>query len=225
MYVGIDGCRGGWLVALIDDEARLEHCLIRSLDELQSITATLALIDIPLHFADTTYRACEVAAQALLGVKKRASIFFTPHRAAVYAATYAEANHLNRLHTGKGVSKQTWNICGKIKEANRFIGDHPAYPLHEAHPELCFYVLNQRQPLLSKKSTLEGATDRLAIIARHNASYPQVIANTLTNTKRKDVKQDDVIDATILAIRAADTNLQVVPEHNPFRIQQDVILY
>ncbi|MBN8821874.1 MULTISPECIES: DUF429 domain-containing protein [unclassified Spirosoma] len=223
MYVGIDGCRGGWLVAIIDQEASLHHCMIRSLNELQSIPVKLALIDIPLHFADTSYRICEVAAQALLGVK-RASIFFTPHRAAVYAATYAEANRLNRLYTDKGVSKQTWNICAKIREANQFLGDHPDYSIREAHPELCFYYLNQRQPLLSKKSTPQGAADRLGLIARHAESYPQVIENTLKITKRKDVKVDDVIDATILAIRASDTNLQCVPENRPFD-KQDVILY
>ncbi|GAB4020409.1 hypothetical protein GCM10028773_26200 [Spirosoma koreense] len=165
-----------------------------------------------------------MAAQVLLGAKKRASIFFTPHRAAVYAATYAEANRLNRLHTGKGVSKQTWHICGKIKEANQFRLDHPAYPLHEAHPELSFYYLNQRQSLLSKKSTHEGATDRLAIIARYAERYPHVIATTLMMTKRKEVKQDDVIDATILAIRAGETTLQCVPENRGFG-KPDVILY
>ncbi|MBD2757476.1 DUF429 domain-containing protein [Spirosoma validum] len=224
MYVGIDGCRGGWLVAIIDQEASLQHCFIRRLDELQSIPLRLALIDIPLHFADTTYRNCEVAAQALLGIKKKASIFFTPHRAAVYAATYPEANRLNRLHTGKGVSKQTWNICGKIKEADRFLSDHPDYPLLEAHPELCFYYLNGRQALQSKKSTLEGATDRLEIIARHAERYPEVIAHTVKQTKRNDVKQDDVIDATILAIRAGQPTLQSVPENRPLG-RQDVILY
>ncbi|MBD2756559.1 DUF429 domain-containing protein [Spirosoma validum] len=224
MYVGIDGCRAGGLVASIDQEARLQHGIIQSLDELPAIPAKLALIDIPLHFADTSYRSCEVEAQALLGPKKRASIFFTPHRAAVYAATYAEANRLNRLHTGKGVSKQTWNIGGKIKEANRFLGDHPGYPLREAHPELSFYYLNQRQALLSNKSTPEGATERLAMIARHAQSYLQVIANTLKMTKRKDVQPDDVIDATILAIRAGATTLQSVPENRPFG-KQDGILY
>ncbi|QMW04788.1 DUF429 domain-containing protein [Spirosoma foliorum] len=224
MYVGIDGCRAGWLVASIDQETRLHHGIIQNLDELPAIPPKLCLIDIPLHFADTTYRSCEVAAQALLGVKKRASIFFTPHWGAVYATTYAEANRLNRLHIGKGVSKQTWNICGKIKEANRFMRDHPTYPLREAHPELSFYYLNQRQPLLSRKSTLEGATDRLEIIARYADRYPQVIANTLKMTKRKDVKPDDVIDATILAIRASESTLQCVPANRPFGTQ-DVILY
>ena len=224
MHLGIDGCRGGWLVAAIDDNANLEHHFIKSLNEMLKFTPTLTLIDIPLHFASTTYRTCELEAQTLLGPKKRASIFYTPYKDAVYAVSYAEANELNRLHTGKGVSKQTWNICNKIKEAAAFAAAHPHFPLQEAHPELCFYWLNHRQPLLSKKALADGANERLTIIAAHAVNYPQVIAHTLSATKRADVKADDIIDATVLAIRASASDLQRVPE-NEQEGQHDRILF
>jgi predicted RNase H-like nuclease len=211
MHIGIDGCRGGWLVATIEEKGTLHHHLIKNLNELLHLNPTLALIDIPLHFADATYRNCEVGAQALLGPKKRASIFYTPHREAVYAATYAEANELNKEHTGKGVSKQTWNICNKIKEAVQFTTENLSYPILEAHPELCFYWLNYQQPLLSKKASPEGIKDRLTIITNYNQDYQEVVENTVQKTKRKDVKPDDIIDATILAIRAKMNNLQTVP--------------
>jgi len=210
-YMGIDGCRGGWIVAIIDKEGKLGHLVIPSLNDLPDISPQLALIDIPLDFADQSYRPCEIAAQLLLGSRKRASIFLTPHRSAVFAINYSEANRLNRLYLGKGLSKQSWNICNKIKEATMFIAQRPEIPLFEAHPELCFYFLNDCKPLLSKKSLSEGAADRLRIIAEHEPNYLQVITDTIKATKRKTVKLDDIIDATILAIRAKAANIQTAP--------------
>ncbi|MCE7067068.1 DUF429 domain-containing protein [Dyadobacter sp. CY326] len=213
MYLGLDGCRSGWLVATIDGEKRLSHSLIPSLNELPRVPVQLALIDIPLECADHIYRPCEISARAILGPKKSASVFLTPHRSAVYANDYAEANRLNKLHLGKGLSIQTWNICNKIKEAINFVAVHPSYPLFEAHPELCFHFLNQGQPLLSKKASPEGAADRLKIIAAHDKDYPNVIAETMRITKRKDLKLDDILDATILAIRASAEDLRATPAH------------
>ena len=211
MYLGIDGCRAGWVVADIDEEKKLSHRVIASLQALKDDACQLALIDIPLDFAEQTYRPCEIEAQKLLGSAKRASIFLTPHRQAVFATSYPEANRLNRLYLGKGLSVQSWNICGKIKEAIGFIGIFPAFPLCEAHPELSFYFLNNRRSLLSKKANKEGAAERLEIISRCGNNYPEVIGETLRNTKRKDVKMDDIIDATILAIRAAASDIKAVP--------------
>ena len=211
MYLGLDGCRGGWIVAKIDEAGKLSHIFLSSLDDLPFALPNLALIDIPLAFAEQSYRHCEIAAQKLLGAKKRASVFLTPHRSAVYASDYKEANQLNRLYLGKGLSKQSWNICNKIKEAALFLTNRSDFPLFEAHPELCFYFLNNRTPLLSKKSSAEGAADRLEIIAKYDFDYLQVINNTMKDTKRKVVKLDDIIDATILAIRAQAVDIQTAP--------------
>lgn len=223
-YLGIDGCRGGWVVAVIDGFGRLTHFIIPSLNDLPFLSAKLALIDIPLDFANQSYRSCEIAAQLLLGAKKRASIFLTPQKNTVFANNYSEANRLNRLTLGKGLSKQSWNIFTKIKETNLFIKHHPDLPLYEAHPELCFYLLNNDKPLLSKKSLPEGANDRLRIIAGYDSTYPQVIHETVLLTKRNAVKLDDVIDATILAIRASAKNIRTVPAHRCIG-DRDAILF
>lgn len=78
-YWGIDGCRGGGVVEQIDAHGKLNHSLISSLNDLPDTSPNLALIDIPLEFADQSYRPCEIAAQLLLGSRKKASIFLTPH--------------------------------------------------------------------------------------------------------------------------------------------------
>jgi len=223
-YLGIDGCRGGWIVAMIDEDGKLSHLVMSTLNDLTHISFNLALIDIPLEFADQCYRPCETAAQLLLGPRKRASIFMTPVRSSVFAKDYMEANQLNRQHLGKGLSKQSWNICHKIKEATLFITQQPDVPLFEAHPELSFYFLNNREPLLSKKSLPEGAHDRLKIISESDSNYIQVITDTLRTTKRKAVKLDDIIDATILAIRAKAGNIQTVPANKRIG-DRDAILF
>ena len=223
-YLGIDGCRAGWLVAMIDRYGKLSHLLLPSLNDLLNISPQMALIDIPLEFAHQSYRPCELAAQLLLGRHKRASIFLTPHRSAVFAADYIEANRLNRLYLGKGLSKQSWNICNKIKEATLFITRRPDIQLFESHPELCFYFLNNFKPLVSKKSMPEGAADRLRIIAGYDPNFPEVISDTIRVTKRNAVKLDDVIDATILAIRAKAVNIQTVPAERNIG-DRDAILF
>lgn len=55
-YWGIDGCRGGWVLAQIDAHGKLNHFLISSLNALPDTSPTLALIDIPLEFAVQSYR-------------------------------------------------------------------------------------------------------------------------------------------------------------------------
>lgn len=222
-YLGVDGCRSGWIVAIIDGYG-LRHLLIPSLNDLPDLSIKLALIDIPLEFADQSYRSCELAARLLLGPRKMASIFLTPHRSAVFAPDYQEANRLNRLNLGKGLSKQAWNICNKIKEGTTFITQKPEFPLFEGHPELCFYFLNNCKPLLSKKSSPEGAAERLKIIAKHNPNFLRVIEDTLRITKRNALKLDDIIDATILAIRASASNIQKAPSNREIG-DRDAILF
>lgn len=212
LYIGIDGCRGGWIVACIDMSNNLHHFVIKKLDELPTISIVKAFIDIPLAFATDTYRSCEIEARALLGARKAASIFLTPCRQAALAESYLEANRLNRLYLGKGLSIQSWNITKKILEAMSFKKMNPAIPIFESHPELSFYYLNKRKAILPRKTSVEGVIDRLALITDYAEDYTSVINKTLTKTMRKDCKLDDIIDATILAIRSASADVQQIPK-------------
>ena len=188
--------------------------MIAALEQLLNAGITQAFIDIPLGYAEGQYRTCEVQAQALLG-PKRSSVFLTPCKRAVYAASFAEANRINKVYVGKGLSIQAWNICRKIKEANEFADSQSHLLLYEAHPELCFYSLNNNRPLLSKKSLVAGINERRNLIALIESRYIIAIDEMMGNTKKKDVKMDDILDATVIAIRASSSKMQTVPVSGP----------
>lgn len=211
MYIGVDGCRKGWIVALIDNQKNLSLEIITDLVHLKRFSTATILIDMPIGFPEKQYRQCEIEARILLGNARRSSVFFTPHKKAVYANSHPEASSVNKQYIGKGVSIQTWNICQKIKLLNKFVDENKDLHIRESHPELCFYVLNNCQAFLSKKSTQAGIADRERIIAAHSTDYLDVIAETMVATKRKDVKMDDILDATVMAIRASTCMLKQVP--------------
>lgn len=201
-YAGIDGCRGGWAVAICSDRAAWEPLVIcPSLGEALRYTATaeLTLVDIPLGLDDQRhFRACDLAARDLLGAR-RSSIFPVPVRAAVHAPDYASASALNHSATGRKLSLQSWNICRKIAEADLLLRSQTSLQerLHESHPELCFAALNGWQPLSTSKKTAEGRAERLALLDRHTPG-----ATLTPGVRRSQAAPDDLIDAMVLAVSA-----------------------
>ena len=216
MFIGIDGCRKGWIAALIDNQNKLSLEIITDLAHLKRFSLATILIDMPIGFPEKQYRQCEIDARILLGTARRSSVFFTPHKKACYANSHSEASSVNRQFIGKGISIQTWNICEKVKLLNRFVDENKELHIRESHPELCFYVLNNYQAFSSKKSTHAGIADRTEIIAAHAIDYLDVIADTMAATKRSEVKIDDMLDATVMAIRASTCALKQVPANSSY---------
>jgi len=58
---------------------------------------------------------------------RKSSIFPVPCREAVYAETYEKACEVNKLLTGKLISKQAWNIVPKIRDVDRFLVKNKSY--------------------------------------------------------------------------------------------------
>lgn len=168
--------------------------------------AALALIDIPIGLPSPgpTERACDRAARALLGRPRAASVFRTPCRAVLSASDYASACAISRAHSGVALSCQTWNICAKIQETDQLLGAWPGLHerLWEAHPELCFYGLAGGQPMQYSKRHPAGARERLALLARHAPGAVAALKACLQRARRRDLAQDDAIDAAALAVTA-----------------------
>ncbi len=231
-YLGIDGCRGGWLAAGIDDNDELNFQVLSRLDELTAPSAPFpgvkaVLIDIPLGFPEKEYRCCDREARKLLGPNRGASVFYTPVKSAVYEGSYQEACAKNENALGKKFSKQTWNICVKIREANDFlhrISSHPfpnsqderlPFPaLREAHPELCFLGWSGT-PCTHNKKSLEGIIERREIIARQYPDFPSIINHAISKTPRSIASVDDFLDAAILAITATKHETLTSVPHRP----------
>jgi predicted RNase H-like nuclease len=153
--LGIDGCPGGWVGALVSGSSLSWHA--GSLASLLALDAAVVAVDIPLALPlGGTRRRCEVEARSRLGAQ-RSSVFFAPPTAVLAASTHAEASVLSRGAGSVGVSIQTWNIVPKIAEALACSDQR----LVEVHPELSFRALG---PITASKRSPAGQAERLALL-------------------------------------------------------------
>jgi predicted RNase H-like nuclease len=141
--VGIDGCAGGWIIATID---RIVVVSKLRLDEFELIG-----IDMPIGLADGPPRACDIAARKFLG-RAGSSVFPAPPRAALTYTDYRAALAAARSATGRGISKQTFNIMAKVAELDQLIDSTNQHVIVEVHPECAFKMLNDGEGLPSKKT-------------------------------------------------------------------------
>ncbi len=136
---GVDGAPDGWAVVERAANGRLSGYLTPTIAELMTRARGGELgavaIDMPIGLLDTHPRAADVAARRLLG-PRRASLFATPLRCCLDAATYEEARSLSRAAASTAPSKQAWNLMPKIRELRAAV--RPGDPVAESHPELAF---------------------------------------------------------------------------------------
>ncbi|MEY2582990.1 MAG: hypothetical protein QOE09_2839 [Ilumatobacteraceae bacterium] len=154
---GIDGCRGGWIIASTEG--------VRVVAELTLVGLDLAGIDMPIGLIDGPPRTCDVEARRYLG-PRGSSVFPAPPRAALGCGDYKAALAIARVATARGISKQTFNIMRKIAELDRLIGESDESRVIEVHPECAFLALNSGEHLPSKK-TAAGQAVRRHLLADH----------------------------------------------------------
>ena len=194
--LGVDGCPGGWVGALVDGVSLTWHA--GSLAELLELDAEVVAVDIPLGLpTGADRRACDLAARVRLGAQ-RSSVFPCPPRAVLAARSHAEASELSRAAGSVGVSIQTWNIVPKIREAD----DLRDPRLLEVHPEVSFQALAAqvgRQDLLpdaralSGKKTPAGRAERLALLRTW------LPATEVPGPRPGRAAADDCLDALVCA--------------------------
>lgn len=162
---GVDGRRGGWVMAIVDVSG-VPH--LESLEYVAPLAPSLSpalaviAIDMPIGLSDTGPRECDVAARKLLQ-PHGTRVFPAPPRAALdHAADYEAACRASLAATGKSLSKQTWNLLRSIAEVDALAADPR---LVECHPELAF-ALMQGHPVDERKKTPEGRARRLDLLRR-----------------------------------------------------------
>lgn len=156
--LGVDGCPGGWVGALVSDGQVTWHT--------GDVAAMLALapdalaVDIPIGLpAGATRRACDVQARALLGAQ-RSSVFFVPPRVVLEAASQSEATLLSRAAGSVGVSIQTFHILDKVAEVDAHV--QAGADLVEVHPEVSLRRMCGHP--LPPKRTRAGRDARLQVL-------------------------------------------------------------
>ena len=203
VYLGIDGCKYGWICAQLKNEA-ISLTLFGHINEVKRVDSQRIFIDIPIGLSDQfNTRTIDFELRKLLSKKRKSSVFTPPIREALEAPTYQLGNQINKSISGKGISIQAWNIGHKIKEVNQFLSQNRFYQkkMSESHPELCFELLNNG-PLNHSKKTLSGMEERIKIINEYiNISF-QEIRNFGKECKSDKAKLDDIIDAIVLSLSA-----------------------
>ena len=195
--VGIDGCRGGWIVAFGTPASVFLKLFsnLADLNEHLNDDATV-MIDMPIGLLEAEgVRECDRLARAALGRGQSSSVFSPPIRQVSRLSDYAKANQLSRQLSGKGLSKQAFNITPKICELDRLLDSEQRRGYwQECHPEVVFRSLSTTDEPIPKKKTPEGQARRLALLSALPGAR-QALDTALTAYLRKSVLADDMVDA------------------------------
>ena len=216
-FLGVDGCKGGWLAVKLSLFGDWEVNLYSSFAELweKHAAAALILVDIPIGLRqgsrntgsrERQERRCDKEARKLLG-PRRSCVFRVPCRPAVYAGSYDRALAKNEKLTGTRIFKATWNIVGKIRQVDEFLSSNPEAreSVREIHPELCFWSLNRCRPLQYSKRQENGYQERLELLKTWYPQCKAIVEYAEEYAKKnypQEVKQDDILDALAAAITA-----------------------
>ena len=186
MIVGVDGCRGGWLVAVDHGDGTTEVSVRATFGDVLALGAAVVAVDIPIGLPAVGPRTCDVAARRRLG-RRGSSVFPAPVRAVLGAADHAEAVARSRAASGRGISVQAWNLVPKIVEVDERVA--PGDAVAEVHPELSFATL-AGGPLASRKREAAGRAERLALL---RDAFPDVAERLAA--RPPGCAADDVLDA------------------------------
>lgn len=202
---GVDGCRGGWVVALLDTRTRtLSVRVVPSFAAVLALPEAPAVIcaDVPIGLLDASQaggRTCDPAARKLLG-SRASSVFSPPSRAALAAfragCDYAAVSQANKggREDAPGLSRQAFAIVPKIAEVDDVVTSALQARVREVHPELCFTEANGGKPLVHGKKRSKGRVERVQLLER--VGYPGALG-LLGPGHSGDAKPDDLLDACI----------------------------
>jgi predicted RNase H-like nuclease len=202
--IGIDGCPGGWAVAMSNrDLSAITFTVvtdIHSFLDTADATGAYVAIDIPIGLPSTGSRDCDVVARRVLGDGQGSRVFPAPSRAALNGTSYAECCTLNQQAAEKKISQQTYAIIPKIREVDHWITPKKHARIREIHPEISFCIAFGG-PLRYSKKTAEGRQERLAILLRNDLSFDPIQERKRLSSTRVGV--DDLIDAAAALLTAS----------------------
>ena len=189
--LGVDGCKGGWVGALVSTTP-LSGTAIRwrffsSAAQFLAEPAQVVAVDIPIGLPDSGVRQCDVLArQALPG--QASSVFSAPIRPVLAARTYAEAREISVGVDGRSLSAQCFGIVPKIAEVDAALHGSPREVL-EVHPEVSFARLAGGR--LPGKKSAAGALARVQLLTE--------VFGTLPTDVPAQAGLDDCLDALVCA--------------------------
>lgn len=221
---GVDGCRAGWIAVLrnVSDPKDLKLQLFEHFADLLSVQPDLKIIavDMPIGLPDhlgPDGRGAEKAARKHLGMRQ-SSVFSVPSRAAVYEEDYRASceTSLKTSSPPRKVSKQCFYLFPKIREIDGLMTPALQERIHEVHPELAFWRLNEEAEMsLPKKVTSranpEGLDQRRDLLVSKGLPKP-----FLDQKPPRGCGRDDLLDAaanSLIAERIFNRQAEPFPEN------------
>ena len=213
LHVGIDGCKGGWIAATLNngklDVSKYGSVLeiIRALPAAKEYLIDM-VIGLPENQKEAEWRP-DAAARKELG-KRGSTVFSVPCRQAVEigegepinAKIASKQRETNSEVLKKSLSAQTINIIPKIRELDRFLLENEGYRdlFCESHPEVCFGRLNGAV-LQTKKKAGDGIEERKKVLQKFVVK--EELERVTALAKKYGCAVDDILDAACLAVAAA----------------------
>lgn len=176
---GVDGCKGGWVVA-----TRRGVHVESSIADVVAAEHRVIAIDMPIGLPTSQARRSELEARRFLS-PRGSTIFPTPPRRCLAATDYRHACELSVSARGVGLSKQSWHIMGKIAELDRAVTAADNDRVIEAHPECSFVTMNDGMQLATKHCA-EGLAMRCELVTAVFGVVPAAVGPAAL---------DDVLDA------------------------------
>ena len=235
-YVGIDGCRAGWFYIGMNEGDAWEAGVFETISGISTFLPEphLILIDIPIGLKGVdrleSQRCCDKEARAVLRPSRSSSVFPVPSRVALAATTYQQACEFNKAAINRRLSKQTWAIMPKIKEADDFLQENPSAQqrIREMHPEVCFWALNNGFAMEHNKKKMEGFYERKMVLSRICKETDTIIHHALNHFPRREVAKDDILDAFVGVVTAKYyynclATLPATPEFDEMNLPMEVV--
>lgn len=178
---GVDGCKGGWVVALaravegriaVDPKLLTVSCLSQVKEYCPQL-AVLA-VDIPIGLpSDKQERRCDKEARRYLnagGSRRGSSVFPAPPACLLDPRTsdwaYETINRYFEARNERRLTRQTFAILPKIREAAGLLKElaGAGTTVIEVHPEVSFAAMAGK-PVRSPKRRREGREERRDLLA------------------------------------------------------------
>jgi predicted RNase H-like nuclease len=205
---GVDGCRTGWLVALVRPTG--DEVLIRVVPRFSDIAdapekPAIIAIDMPIGLPERTGyggRAAENMIRPLLGARQ-SSVFSVPARAAIQAQDYRQACEiaLTTSDPPRKISRQLFMIAPKIREVDEALRADEALAVraHEVHPELAFWRLNGERAVTEPKK-VKGRPYEPGLALRRSLLIAAGLPRHIVEAEPpRGAAADDLIDALACA--------------------------
>lgn len=190
--IGIDGCKGGWLALRHFENGDMSFEIVATIIEIDPLPDVIA-IDIPIGLADTGSRECDLLARKFIGAR-RSSVFPAPIRPILFETDFATAGRKSFAIHEKRVSKQLFEIMGRIREVDSILRCHQNLQkaVYEVHPEVTFRAWYGSDIPFAKRHK-SGRALRLGLVdERFGANAFQRIRQSYL---KKLVADDDILDA------------------------------